>query len=1311
MDSTTTDDKPKTAESIDSKPIILNEVVPKVETETQDKEKIQSVSTTASDDKSSPIAQNLNVMDALTYLDQTKKGLENKPYLYHRFLEIMKEFKNNKDLDTLSVIQRVTSLFRSYPNLIMGFNPFLPEGYHINLSGDSVHVDTPSGPVNYNLPEASETDGSPIDGSGTVSTGVDSAIVEPVATSPLNRAPVENPSIVEPTEPTDLEAKFKRQESNLSNYSVTMKSASNIISSMSEDTKTSKQEEPQSEDKKQPSLLSQEVTNTIEDNGDLGDDPDKQAGKAPVEFNQAIKYVNKVKTRYSKDPSVYRVFLEILQVYQRDQKSIQQVYAQVRELFADAPDLLDEFQQFLPDNSSSPAVNGFANHESYPPPEDIGNTISKKSNKRGRGPSNLPPPPSIQEQQGYNPPHIPVDKRPYPQDVRYNPEVSMGLQGPMPPLKQIKRTQPSEELLFFEKCKRVMGSKQVYNEFLKILNLFSQEIIEAKVLIERVEPFLSKNADLFDWFKKFVKFEEEETVFNIPAVRTKLDLRNEKQHGRSYRRIPDEVPRLVCSGRDDLCKEVLNDDWLSVPIYVSESGFVSHKKTQFEEALHQCEEQRYEFDMNINNNLHTIALLEPIAKKIQKMTAEEKSNYKLENGLGGFSKCIYKKVIKLVYDKEKGLEVIDAIHNNPAVAVPVVLNRLKQKDQEWRRLQREWNKVWRDVDNKNFYRALDHQAALFKSADKKAILPKSLTCEIENIVKEQQEQFLIQQQQHEKEAERLTELYRSRITVDNGKQLNTRKEFLKAIETESKPATADQSLGSLMPGSVKSRINNNSTCIDEDTCKVLAIGNSPQTERYQFEFLFRDKSIFEDIRQLINKINNNGASDEELEQDSTGKAVLDESFKQKEITKGFIGILFNLVSENGFAKDDLNSVDQTNKTEGNFNKENLRYALGKTSVSNYETNVDGNSDTQSSIKSNRYTAKSINGDYFPTASGLKFPLPKRNSHVAYGSSNLYYFIRLYQMLYIRLSKLKNLSKELLADPPRWTRKSKLAQKLGLQSKALDEYLNTDRYEVLLKLIEELCQGSIDGSNFEDICRRMFGTGGYIIFTVDRLLNGLVKQINNLTSDAKNLEFIERFFLERAADVPNEAEYRLFAEKSLVDDKIYRFEYFYDEEVLTVKLLTKDEYLTEQLLTPNQEWSLYVDSFIQTRQTRPSLLGAPGSTRLAEITKTKNFLKGNFNLASLYGDKLTQENVIKSAKEGIQAEGPDSEFIRAQTLLHSSRRPFLQRNLPKEIPVETSRDVITNSALQIKICSNTYKMFFLSGTEDYFFRINHQKNKK
>jgi paired amphipathic helix protein Sin3a len=56
--------------------------------------------------------------------------------------------------------------------------------------------------------------------------------------------------------------------------------------------------------------------------------------------------------RFQDRPEIYKQFLEILQTYQRESKPIQDVYAQVTELFKTAPDLLEDFKQFLPESAA-----------------------------------------------------------------------------------------------------------------------------------------------------------------------------------------------------------------------------------------------------------------------------------------------------------------------------------------------------------------------------------------------------------------------------------------------------------------------------------------------------------------------------------------------------------------------------------------------------------------------------------------------------------------------------------------------------------------------------------------------------------------------------------------------------------------------------------------------------------------------------------------------------------------------------------------------------------------------------------------------
>jgi histone deacetylase complex regulatory component SIN3 len=83
---------------------------------------------------------------------------------------------------------------------------------------------------------------------------------------------------------------------------------------------------------------------------------DPAAPKQPVEFDQAINYVNKIKRRFSGDEKVYKAFLEILNQYRKGQRSIGQVYEEVSLLFRDQADLLEEFTYFLPDTNQKQPV-------------------------------------------------------------------------------------------------------------------------------------------------------------------------------------------------------------------------------------------------------------------------------------------------------------------------------------------------------------------------------------------------------------------------------------------------------------------------------------------------------------------------------------------------------------------------------------------------------------------------------------------------------------------------------------------------------------------------------------------------------------------------------------------------------------------------------------------------------------------------------------------------------------------------------------------------------------------------------------------
>ncbi|XP_036878101.1 paired amphipathic helix protein Sin3b isoform X3 [Manis javanica] len=596
----------------------------------------------------------VHVEDALTYLDQVKIRFGSDPATYNGFLEIMKEFKS-QSIDTPGVIRRVSQLFHEHPDLIVGFNAFLPLGYRIDI------------PKNGKL---------------------------------------------------NIQSPLSSQE-NLHNHS---DCAENF-----------KQQMLYKEDKPQVPLESDSV-----------------------EFNNAISYVNKIKTRFLDHPEIYRSFLEILHTYQKEQLSTkgrpfrgmseEEVFTEVANLFRGQEDLLSEFGQFLPEAKRSliptwdkcpdlsiAGQRGAWEDQRRAPHCFTGNgpcemnSVQKSEHEKSLEHSKKRTRPSL-----LRPVSAPAKKK---MKLRGTKDLSIAAVGKYGAL---------QEFSFFDKVRRLLQSQEVYENFLRCIALFNQELVSGSELLQLVSPFLGKFPELFAQFKSFLGVKE--LSFAPPmsdrsgdGISREIDYASCKRIGSSYRALPKTYQQPKCSGRTAICKEVLNDTWVSFPSWSEDSTFVSSKKTPYEEQLHRCEDERFELDVVLETNLATIRVLESVQKKLSRMAPEDQEKFRLDDCLGGTSEVIQRRAIHRIYG-DKAPEIIESLKRNPITAVPVVLKRLKAKEEEWREAQQGFNKVWREQYEKAYLKSLDHQAVNFKQNDTKALRSKSLLNEIESVYDEHQEQ-------------------------------------------------------------------------------------------------------------------------------------------------------------------------------------------------------------------------------------------------------------------------------------------------------------------------------------------------------------------------------------------------------------------------------------------------------------------------------------------------------------------------------------------------------------------------------------------
>lgn len=98
------------------------------------------------------------------------------------------------------------------------------------------------------------------------------------------------------------------------------------------------------------------------------------------------------------------------------------------------------------------------------------------------------------------------------------------------------------EMAFFERVKKYLDDKSTYHDFLKLLNLYTQEIIDLPALVRQAERFLGGNEDLFESFYTIVGAPADGPIdLVIGPFRERFDRDKLKSFGQSYRKLPQHV--------------------------------------------------------------------------------------------------------------------------------------------------------------------------------------------------------------------------------------------------------------------------------------------------------------------------------------------------------------------------------------------------------------------------------------------------------------------------------------------------------------------------------------------------------------------------------------------------------------------------------------------------------------------------------------------------------------------------------------------------------------------------------------------------
>ncbi|AAF03494.1 unknown protein [Arabidopsis thaliana] len=323
--------------------------------------------------------------------------------------------------------------------------------------------------------------------------------------------------------------------------------------------------------------------------------------KKTVEFEQAINFVNKIKMRFKHDEHVYKSFLEILNMYRKENKEIKEVYNEVSILFQGHLDLLEQFTRFLPaslpshsaaqhsrsqaqqysDRGSDPpllhqmqvekerrreravALRGDYSVERYDLNDD--KTMVKiqreqrkrldKENRARRG-RDLDDREAGQD----NLHHFPEKRKSSRRAEALEAYSGSASHSEKDNLKSMYK----QAFVFCEKVKDRLCSQDDYQTFLKCLNIFSNGIIQRKDLQNLVSDLLGKFPDLMDEFNQF--FERCESITGteihgfqrLAGVMSKKLFSSEEQLSRPMKveeKESEHKPELEAVKETEQCKK------------------------------------------------------------------------------------------------------------------------------------------------------------------------------------------------------------------------------------------------------------------------------------------------------------------------------------------------------------------------------------------------------------------------------------------------------------------------------------------------------------------------------------------------------------------------------------------------------------------------------------------------------------------------------------------------------------------------------------------------------------------------------------
>ncbi|KAF8081477.1 hypothetical protein N665_0884s0006 [Sinapis alba] len=632
-----------------------------------------------------------------------------------------------------------------------------------------------------------------------------------------------------------------------------------------------------------------------------------------------------------------------------------------------------------------------------------------------------------------------------------------------------------------------------------------------------------------------------------------LDLSECAQCSPSYRLLPDDYLIQIPSYRNTLGEKVLNDHWVSVTSGSEDYSFKHMRKKQYEESLFRCEDDRFELDMLLESVNAAIKRVEDLLEKINNNTISIETPICIKEHLSELNlRCIER-----LYG-DYGLDVMDFLKKNSHIALPVLLTRLKQKQEEWARCRSDFRKVWAEVYAKNHHKSLDHRSFYFKQQDSKNLSTKGLVAEIKDISERKHKEdplhaiavgtkpsftsdveFSYSDTQVHADLYQLIKYYCEEIcaTEQSDKVMKLWVTFLEPMFGVPSRSQTDETMIDV----AKSKDNQGKhKAVKDTTCDSSPVLNlkpltPPKTPNKDNDKLHAGAAItIEDSQssKLVTPLKKDLLMEGVENRSKVSVVSMGEHKVERE--EGELSSTESFEHDNSEVYRD-NGVESVQKLPDNVR-------------SNTSPEDDGSKTTQKLSEANENASKVLD-------SGSKFGGQVSVDEEHKGALNCDW---LDSVVESKNGAVKPLAKHVPVTLQMLYERI-LSAKIHSQRKwkAPDpDNTSPDSYTRFMDALYNLLDGSSDNTKFEDECRSIIGAQSYILFTLDKLIQKFVKHLHAVAADETDTRLLQlqtyenyrkpgRFF---------ETVYHENARALLHDQNIYRIEYSPAQTRLAIQLM-------------------------------------------------------------------------------------------------------------------------------------------------------------